>query len=126
MSSYPPENEDEYNFSKKSLIRYISCESSKKSLGDLRHTKLIEYLQNLVWPQEYFWANHHFMGIPHYDERTTSPLEGNNAAMKNSYTGIKPNSKLGTSTGNILKNPPMINFLVRNRKSAYQLISNST
>ena len=66
------------------------------------------------------------MGRPHYDERTTSPLEGNNAAMKNSYTGIKPNSKLGTSTGNILKNPPMINFLVRNRKSAYQLISNST
>ena len=64
FSSYP-EIEEECHFSKNSLLRYLSCQSSKKLLGDLNHIKLIEFQQyyhkNIAGQIITLWVYHNMM-----------------------------------------------------------------
>jgi hypothetical protein len=80
---------------------------SKRVVGHLGHDivhSTLEFLARSVFPHEKRFAGYVFQELATFDERTTSPTEGENSVIKAKGTGVKNNSSLADTTENILHN----------------------
>jgi hypothetical protein len=94
----------EFQLSRRLLESWLASKRVKEHLGlAVVHTTL-EFLARSVFPHETRFAAYVFQRVPTFDERTTSPNEGENRVIKAKGTGVKPNSSLADSTRNILYN----------------------
>jgi hypothetical protein len=94
----------EFQLSRRLLESWVTSKRVMGHLGSAVVHSFLEFLARSVFPHEKKFAAYIYQEVPTFDERTTSPNEGENAVIKAKGTGVKNNSSLADSTRNILHN----------------------